>query len=891
MVVKSFIARLFRRYKILFLLGIVVFLFQILLALKITSFSKSDSEQKWQPNENSGSKSSSGVKLKSNVSFYDGSQKFNKKLTNNKQSNQIKLEKLNFTLPCDIKGKEAISAINRASSKKCKQLIVNITCSGLQGTLYPKKLPSYCIDLRNITGKTLGCFKDDKEYRILNGYFGLHRDNSHEKCLQLCLQAGFLYAGVEYSNECFCGSNEPSITSKLPDSSCNMACVGNPHEICGGFYTINIFHTGLKKFTPQIPNTESSKNEKVKIVFLLTLNGRALRQVKRLLKIIYHKNHFYYIHVDIRQDYLFRELLYLEKKFPNIKLSKKRYATIWGGASLLKMLRNCMNELLHLEWNWDFVLNLSESDYPVKTIARLTDFLSANRDKNFVKSHGREVQRFIQKQGLDKTFVECDTHMWRISDRNLPWGIQIDGGSDWIALNKNFVKYVAGDNLDELISGLLLIFEHTLLPAESFFHTALRNSIFCESYVDNNLHVTNWKRKLGCKCQYKHVVDWCGCSPNDFRPEDWPRILGTETRQLYFARKFEPIISQSVIYQLELWLMNMDHPQLPIKSLHSYWESLYHYHDLGNFNHDSLITLANAAIRNWLVSFGNSTCVPKVTQIFEIISYHYKDNYKYTLIQFKTTETVFEMAIKFISNIALKKSSELSKKIEKLYISSDYDQKEQISRNFAKVLGPYSDIVLIYQFSPFTEAKIFNISCLWIDPAGKLVETTEIIVEENNLIGHVKTNIPQPALPGSWTVRLIHQDKLLAELKFLILPLEFKNNVKISKNQSTALHSGLNIKESNTNFLQFLPNSFDKDVMRTTAIQNSKKIGLELKEWIDNLFEKFYSIEHFCAIREINVCKQFIPVCLVTNWSSFYPDPKSAITDINQTSETFDLWL
>lgn len=59
---------------------------------------------------------------------------------------------------------------------------------------------------------------------------------------------------------------------------------------------------------------------------------------------------------------------------------------------------------------------------------------------------------------------------------------------------------------------------------QSFFHTALRNSEFCGSYVDNNLHVTNWKRRLGCKCQYKHVVDWCGCSPNNFKTEDWPRL-------------------------------------------------------------------------------------------------------------------------------------------------------------------------------------------------------------------------------------------------------------------------------------------------------------------------------------------------------------------------------
>lgn len=60
--------------------------------------------------------------------------------------------------------------------------------------------------------------------------------------------------------------------------------------------------------------------------------------------------------------------------------------------------------------------------------------------------------------------------------------------------------------------------------SQSFFHTVLGNSHMCDTLVDNNLRVTNWNRKLGCKCQYKHIVDWCGCSPNDFKPQDLIRI-------------------------------------------------------------------------------------------------------------------------------------------------------------------------------------------------------------------------------------------------------------------------------------------------------------------------------------------------------------------------------
>ncbi|KAJ8931234.1 hypothetical protein NQ314_015878 [Rhamnusium bicolor] len=458
-----------------------------------------------------------------------------------------------------------------------------------------------------------------------------------------------------------------------------------------------------------------------------------------------------------RQDYLYRELLALEKILPNVRLTRQRFATIWGGASLLEMLRSCMWELLSFaEWKWDFVLNLSESDFPVKTVAQLTQFLGANQNRNFVKSHGREVQRFIQKQGLDKTFVECETRMWRVGDRRLPYGVQVDGGSDWVALSRKFVQYVANPIPDDLVSGLLKIFKHTLLPAESFFHTVLRNSKFCDTYIDNNLHVTNWKRKLGCKCQYKHVVDWCGCSPNDFRPDDWSRIQNTLSRQLYFARKFEPIINQAVILQLELWLYGLEEPSINVRNLHSYWQSIYHHHDLGVTPDDGLLTLGSSVKRHIskILRKSNSTsCDVEIGSLLQVHSFHYKDSYKFTLFYLKTSESNIEVAVKPISNITLTKVSPLMQHLEVLLVSSDYDQKEQISRNFLQILSPFSEPVLIYRFSSQHSSKVYNLTCLWISPNGNLHDVTDFTLDESTLIGHVKPVLKQPLLPGKWKMK------------------------------------------------------------------------------------------------------------------------------------------
>lgn len=73
--------------------------------------------------------------------------------------------------------------------------------------------------------------------------------------------------------------------------------------------------------------------------------------------------------------------------------------------------------------------------------------------------------RFIRKQGLDRLFLECDTHMWRLGDRKIPEGITVDGGSDWFLLNRKFVEYVTFSS-DDLVTKMKRFYSYTLLPAE-----------------------------------------------------------------------------------------------------------------------------------------------------------------------------------------------------------------------------------------------------------------------------------------------------------------------------------------------------------------------------------------------------------------------------------------
>jgi protein xylosyltransferase len=68
-----------------------------------------------------------------------------------------------------------------------------------------------------------------------------------------------------------------------------------------------------------------------------------------------------------RSDYLNRELVDLAASLPNVAVTPWRMATIWGGSSLLQMLLRALDDLVKkTDWKWDFFINLSGADYPIK---------------------------------------------------------------------------------------------------------------------------------------------------------------------------------------------------------------------------------------------------------------------------------------------------------------------------------------------------------------------------------------------------------------------------------------------------------------------------------------------------------------------------------------------
>jgi len=95
----------------------------------------------------------------------------------------------------------------------------------------------------------------DTPLRLLTHFVDLGGNVSPERCIEACSTLekpgpkpkipGYVFAGVENGNECFCGNSNISSVWHAPSSECNSPCSGNSNKICGGKMRMNIYETGL----------------------------------------------------------------------------------------------------------------------------------------------------------------------------------------------------------------------------------------------------------------------------------------------------------------------------------------------------------------------------------------------------------------------------------------------------------------------------------------------------------------------------------------------------------------------------------------------------------------------------------------------------------------------
>lgn len=101
-------------------------------------------------------------------------------------------------------------------------------------------------DMEDERAKYIGCYLDDTQKRVLRGVsFFDYRKMTVFRCQDNCAERGYMYAGLEFGAECYCGHKIQG--ANATETECNMECKGEKSSLCGGANRLSIYRLELSQ--------------------------------------------------------------------------------------------------------------------------------------------------------------------------------------------------------------------------------------------------------------------------------------------------------------------------------------------------------------------------------------------------------------------------------------------------------------------------------------------------------------------------------------------------------------------------------------------------------------------------------------------------------------------
>ncbi|KAI8506542.1 hypothetical protein Bbelb_159690 [Branchiostoma belcheri] len=82
--------------------------------------------------------------LENSVQKYDSDLEKKPSIWRNHAAQSNKSRDFSYVPKCEIKGKDAVSALSRAKTAQCKQQLADTACLMQEGKLFPEFIPRYC---------------------------------------------------------------------------------------------------------------------------------------------------------------------------------------------------------------------------------------------------------------------------------------------------------------------------------------------------------------------------------------------------------------------------------------------------------------------------------------------------------------------------------------------------------------------------------------------------------------------------------------------------------------------------------------------------------------------------------------------------------------------------
>jgi hypothetical protein len=292
----------------------------------------------------------------------------------------------------------------------------------------------------------------------------------------------------------------------------------------------------LKLFKKSDTTVDEIASEKTIYIAYLILVHRLPNQFKRLFEAIYEKDNYYLIHIDKKAEQeLGTEVEFFLKDYPNVYILKSENV-IWGGYSMVQAELDGMNFLLNIDAHWDYFINLSGQDYPLKSQKIIREYLTQNKGKNYIKIADQKDIRPETMNRIENYFDEVDDKISPLTyKREFMKDITPYIGGQWMILTRDCCTFICTSTEVKKFENY---YKNTLIADESFFQTVLMNTKFTGQLVNDDKRAIIWVPDGDIKLR-----------PKTFTIDDL-HFLNSESH--LFARKFDDNVDNEIINQIKI---------------------------------------------------------------------------------------------------------------------------------------------------------------------------------------------------------------------------------------------------------------------------------------------------------------------------------------------------
>ncbi|CAA7196939.1 beta-1,6-N-acetylglucosaminyltransferase [Chryseobacterium potabilaquae] len=255
---------------------------------------------------------------------------------------------------------------------------------------------------------------------------------------------------------------------------------------------------------PFSQKSDNHQSSQVRIAYFIMIHHKP-ETFKEMFEKIYSRDQFYLVHIDKKAKEEFTEeiQMYLVG-FPNVYILESM-SIVAGGFRMIQAELNAMEYLLNVSGEWDYFINLSGEDYPLKSQNIIRQFLTSNNGRNYIFFYDQKFYRPDTFQRIQNHFTEL-THKISslIYKREFMEGVTPYIGGKWFIFTKKTCVFLTNN---KKVMDFEDYYLHTLLPAESFFQTVLMNTVFKDIIVNDDKRASLEKKYFNKNQYYTEFIE------------------------------------------------------------------------------------------------------------------------------------------------------------------------------------------------------------------------------------------------------------------------------------------------------------------------------------------------------------------------------------------------